>query len=67
MKPLKKNKALKKKRQRKKIPPELLAARIVNRQLERETLGDGFHSRTRAKRSRKLYTRKAKHRNSSMD
>ena len=50
-----------------KIPPELLAARIANRQLERENLGDGFHSRTRAKRSRKLYTRKAKHRNSSMD
>ncbi len=54
---------MKKRKQPKKIPPELLAARIANRELERQTLGDGFHSHTRAKRSRKLYTRKAKHRN----
>ncbi|MBQ6726747.1 MAG: hypothetical protein IJQ89_09240 [Bacteroidales bacterium] len=50
-----------KKKRKKIIPPELLAVRIANRQLERELLGDGFHSRTRLKRNRKIYTRKQKH------
>ncbi len=50
-----------KKKRKKKIPPELLAARIANRLLERELLGDGFHSRTRTRRNRKIYTRKQKH------
>lgn len=54
-----------KKKRKKKIPPELLAARIANRQLERELLGDGFHSRTRTRRNRKIYTRKQKHKDSS--
>ena len=55
---------MKKKRGKKTIPPELLAARIANRELERDTLGDGFHARTRAKRNRKIYTRKKKHKDS---
>ena len=50
-----------KKKRKKKIPPELLAARIANRERERELLGDGFHSRTRTRRNRKIYTRKQKH------
>lgn len=54
-----------KKKRKKKIPPELLAARIVNRLLERELLGDGFHSHTRTRRNRKIYTRKQKHKDSS--
>ena len=54
-----------KKKRKKKIPPELLAARIANRELERELLGDGFHSRTHLRRNRKIYTRKQKHKDSS--
>lgn len=54
-----------KKKRKKKIPPELLAARIANRLLERELLGDGFHSRTCTRRNRKIYTRKQKHKDSS--
>ena len=50
-----------KKKRKKKMPPELLAARIANRELERELLGDGFHSRTRTRCNRKIYTRKQKH------
>ena len=53
-----------KKKRKKKIPSELLAARIANRLLERELLGDGFHSRTRTRRNRKIYTRKQKHKDS---
>lgn len=45
----------------KKSPPELLAARKANRELERLLLGDGFHARTRIKKSKKLYCRKKKH------
>jgi hypothetical protein len=54
-----------KKKSKKKIPPELLAARIANRELERELLGDGFHSRTHLRHNRKIYTRKQKHKDSS--
>lgn len=41
---------------------ELLAARKANREMERLMLGDGFHARTRIKKSKKVYSRKAKHR-----
>lgn len=54
---------MKKRKKRKPIPDQLLAARRGNREAEREILGDGFHVRTRVRRSKKLYTRKRKHRN----
>lgn len=44
-----------------KISPELLAARKANREIERLLLGDGFHARTRIKKSKKIYSRKKKH------
>ena len=47
---------------KKRIPLELRAARMANREIERLLLGDGFHSRTRIKKSKKVYSRKEKHR-----
>jgi len=47
---------------KKKVPLELLAARRANREIERLLHGDGFHARTRIKKSKKVYSRKAKHR-----
>ncbi|MCR4811665.1 MAG: hypothetical protein K5867_03600 [Bacteroidales bacterium] len=44
-----------------KIPLEILAARKVNREIERLLHGDGFHARTRIKKSKKVYRRKRKH------
>lgn len=41
---------------------ELLAARKANREMERLLLGDGFHARTRIKKSKKVYSQKVKHR-----
>jgi len=49
-------------KQNKKLPLDLLAARKANREIERLLLGDGFHSRTRIKKSKKVYRRKRKHR-----
>lgn len=37
------------------------AAKRGNREAEQELLGPGFHSKDRAHRSKKLYTRKLKH------
>ncbi len=48
------------KTQKKKIPLEILAARRANREIERLLLGDGFHARTRVRRSKKVYSRKIK-------
>lgn len=45
----------------KKVPLELLAARKANREIERLLHGDGFHSRTKIKKSKKVYSRKRKH------
>ena len=52
---------MKPKKRRSKILPELLAARKANREVDRLLLGDGFHARTRIKKSKKLYCRKKKH------
>ena len=52
---------MKPKKKRSKIPPELLAERKANREVERLLLGDGFHARTRIEKSKKLYCRKKKH------
>lgn len=51
----------------KKIPLELLSARRANREIERLLHGDGFHARTRIKKSKKVYSRKRKHRDNSED
>ena len=45
-----------------KVPLALIAVRKGNREAERDLLGDGFHSRTHVKKSKKVYSRKAKHR-----
>ncbi|MBQ7279697.1 MAG: hypothetical protein IJR13_03090 [Bacteroidales bacterium] len=54
-------KKLVKKKRGRKVPDGIIAARIAMRDMERETLGDGFHARTRAVRNKKRYSRKAKH------
>lgn len=53
---------MRKRKRNKKVPMELLAARKANREMERLMLGDGFHARTRIKKSKKVYSRKTKHR-----
>lgn len=58
-------KSLKKKLRKRKVPVEIIAARIANREMERETLGDGFHAKVKAVRNKKRYTRKAKHKGSA--
>ena len=40
------------------MPLEILAARKANRELERLLLGDGFHARTRVKKSKMLISGK---------
>ena len=45
-----------------KVPLALIAVRKGNREAERDLLGDGFHARTHVKKSKKVYSRKAKHR-----
>ena len=52
---------------KKRIPIELLAARRANREIERLLLGDGFHARTKIKKSKKIYNRKRKHAKHSED
>lgn len=58
---------MKNSKRNKKIPLELLAARRANREIERLLQGDGFHARTRIKKSKKVYSRKRKHRDKSED
>lgn len=52
-----------KKKKSRRLPDQILAMRKGNRLAEREIFGDGFHSHTRVVRSKKLYTRKNKHKN----
>lgn len=52
---------MKKFKRKKNLPLELLAARRANREIERLLQGDGFHARTRIKKSKKVYSRKRKH------
>ena len=58
---------MKNSKRNKKIPLELLAARRANREIERQLHGDGFHARTKIKKSKKVYSRKRKHRDNSED
>ena len=44
-----------------KISKELKAVRKGNREAEFEIFGPGFHSKTKIKKSKKLYSRKIKH------
>lgn len=52
---------MKKFKRKKNLPLELLAARRANREIERLLHGDGFHARTKIKKSKKVYSRKRKH------
>ena len=52
---------------RKKVPIEILAARRANREMEQLLLGNGFHVRTRIKKSKRVYCRKRKHRDLEED
>ena len=54
---------MKPRKRRRKVPMELIAVRKANREIERLLLGDGFHARTRVKKSKKIYSRKRKHNN----
>ncbi|MBQ7711624.1 MAG: hypothetical protein IJT39_07355 [Bacteroidales bacterium] len=52
---------MKPRKRNKKIPLEILAARRANREIEQLLHGDGFHARTRVRKSKKVYCRKRKH------
>ena len=45
-------------KRKKKVPPELLAARKGNRDADFELFGPGFHTKDRVVDSRKKYNRK---------
>ncbi len=53
---------MKPRNKKKKLPLELLAARKANREIEKLLYGEGFHARTKVKKSKKVYSRKRKHR-----
>lgn len=59
---------MKKKRTTKSITMEdyIKAAKRGNREAEQELLGPGFHSKDRAHRSKKLYSRKLKHKGTDL-
>ena len=50
-----------------KTPLAILAIRKGNREAEWLLMGDGFHARTRIKKSKKVYSRKKKHQNKTED
>lgn len=58
---------MKKIRKNKKVPIEILAERRANREIEQLLLGNGFHARTRIKKSKRVYCRKRKHRDLEED
>lgn len=58
---------MKKIRKNRKVPIEILAARKANREIEQLLLGNGFHARTRIKKSKRVYCRKRKHRDLEED
>lgn len=41
----------------------IIAVRKGNREAERLVMGDGFHAKVKVVRSKKLYSRKVKHKN----
>lgn len=48
---------------KRKVSLDILAARKANREIEYLLYGAGFHSRTKIKKSKKIYNRKRKHTN----
>ncbi len=57
----------KKKKQVTNLDDVIKAMRRGNREGEQEVLGPGFHSANRVHRSKKTYTRKAKHKGSEQE
>ena len=57
----------KKKKQVANLDDVIKAMRRGNREGEQEVLGPGFHSTNRVHRSKKTYTRKAKHKGSEQE
>lgn len=57
----------KKKKQVTNLDDVIKAMRRGNREGEQDVLGPGFHSTNRVHRSKKTYTRKAKHKGSDVD
>ena len=57
----------KKKKQVTNLDDVIKAMRRGNREGEQEVLGPGFHSTNRVHRSKKTYTRKAKHKGNDVD
>jgi hypothetical protein len=57
----------KKKKQVTNLDDVIKAMRRGNREGEQDVLGPGFHSTNRVHRSKKTYTRKAKHKGNDVD
>ncbi len=57
----------KKKKQVTNLDDVIKAMRRGNRKGEQDVLGPGFHSTNRVHRSKKTYTRKAKHKGNDVD
>ena len=56
-----------KKQGKSRLDDVIKAMRRGNREGEQEVLGPGFHSTNRVHRSKKTYTRKAKHKSNDVD
>lgn len=48
-------------KKKRKVPSILIAVRKGNREAEREIMGDGFHVKTKIRKSKRVYSRKEKH------
>ena len=58
---------MKKKKPKSRLDDVIKAMRRGNREGEQEVLGPGFHATNRVHRSKKTYTRKAKHKSSEQE
>ena len=57
----------KNKKEKSRLDDVIKAMRRGNREGQQEVLGPGFHSISRIHRSKKTYTRKAKHKSNDVD
>lgn len=57
----------KNKREKSRLDDVIKAMRRGNREAQQEVFGPGFHSTNRIHRSKKTYTRKAKHKGNDVD
>ncbi len=57
----------KNKKEKSRLDDVIKAMRRGNREGQQEVLGPGFHSSNRIHRSKKTYTRKAKHKSNDVD